>query len=452
MKHFFGTDGIRGKFGEPPITPEIVLHLGWAVGRVLGADHGAGSRVMIGKDTRVSGYILESALEAGLAAAGCNVVMLGPMPTPGIAYLTRTARAQAGIVISASHNPYYDNGIKFFSPEGHKLDDAVEAAIEAQMEQPLVPVESSSLGKAERFADAPGRYIEFCKSSIPQKISLKGLKLVVDTANGAAYHIAPNVFTELGADVTTINAQPDGFNINAECGSTAPEGLQRAVTAFGADAGVALDGDGDRVLLVDGNGRIIDGDLILYILGCQEKQRGALTGGVVGTVMSNLGLEQALAHQGIPFSRAKVGDRYVLSEMLHKQWTLGGESSGHIICLNKSTTGDGTIAALQVLQTMVQTGKSLSELAEGMQIMPQVMVNVRLNGANGSAQHIAEHATVNDAVRFAEDALGDEGRILVRPSGTEPVIRVMVEGADQAKIDRLSQQVANAVSAAATGG
>lgn len=445
QRRYFGTDGIRGRMGEEPITPQTVLKLGWAAGKVLGqgaADH---AKVLIGKDTRVSGYLLESALEAGLSAAGVDILLLGPMPTPGIAYLTRTARARAGIVISASHNPYDDNGIKFFGPDGMKLPDDVERAIEAAMADELRTVDPRRLGKARRYEDAPGRYIEFCKSSFPHRLSLEGLRIVVDCANGAAYNIAPHVFSELGADVLPIANEPDGFNINDGCGSTQPRLLQKSVLETQANVGIALDGDGDRVILVDERGEVVDGDQILYIAALSRQEAGRLRGGVVGTVMSNLGLEQALSRRGIAFRRAAVGDRYVLAMLQELGWELGGETSGHVICLDKSTTGDGIISALEVLAVMVRTGKSLHELKSGMALYPQTMINVRM-------QHrfdVRSSAPVMQAVREAEQELAGQGRVVLRPSGTEPVVRVMVEGCDPVVVERLTRQLADVVQRAA---
>lgn len=454
-KRYFGTDGIRGRVGQDPITPEMVLKLGWASGRVLGAGD-EGGRVLIGKDTRVSGYLLESALESGLSAAGIDVSLLGPMPTPGIAYLTRTARARAGIVISASHNPYHDNGIKFFSSTGCKLPDEVEMAIEEAMGQPMRTVDSAVLGKAERYSDAGGRYVEFCKSTFPARQRLDGLTIVVDCANGAAYNIAPAVFAELGAKVVAIADQPDGFNINRECGSTHPEQLQRTVVERNADLGIALDGDGDRVIMVDSNGQCVDGDQILYIIGFARHIADRLNGGIVGTFMSNFGLERACFQNNIPFKRAAVGDRYVISLLQEEGWELGGESSGHIICLDKSTTGDGIITALQVLTVMTECGKSLAELKAGMQVYPQTIVNVPIPLPNEATQDdgrppfdIHQSSQVMRAVREAENELADQGRVLLRASGTEPVIRVMVEGADAQLVERLSRQLAETVKSAA---
>jgi len=444
-RKYFGTDGVRGCVGEEPITPEFVLKLGWAAGRVLGAKSGDPGKILVGKDTRVSGYLLESALESGLSAAGVDISLLGPMPTPAVAYLTRTARARAGIVISASHNPYQDNGIKFFSAEGTKLPDEVELEIERVMSEPLRMVSSSELGKAWRYDDAGGRYIEFCKSTFPNRASLDGLRIVVDCANGAAYHVAPQVFSELGAEVIAIANEPDGFNINRECGSTHPDTLRRAVLDAGAHLGIALDGDGDRVLMVDGNGAVVDGDQLLYIIAVDRLASGALRGGLVGTLMSNFGLETVCRSRNIPFVRAAVGDRYVMGELVERGWDLGGETSGHIICLDKLTTGDGTIAALQVLAAMVRVGRSLAELKSGMTLFPQTMINVRMARRFDPKSSTA----VQDAVRAAERELQGQGRVVLRPSGTEPVIRVMVEGADSAQVARLTQEIADVVRRAA---
>lgn len=449
MSHsrFFGTDGVRGKVGEAPITPEQVLKLGWAAGRVLGVKDGDPGKILIGKDTRISGYLLESALESGLSAAGVDIRLLGPMPTPGIAYLTRTARARAGIVISASHNPYDDNGIKFFSSEGTKLPDDVENEIERVMQQPLTTVDSSRLGRAKHYEDAAGRYVEFCKSTFPSRMNLEKLKIVIDCANGAAYRIGPHVFSELGADVVAIASEPDGLNINHECGSTYPALLQKTVRDVGADIGIALDGDGDRVIMADRNGRLIDGDHLLYIIAMEHKARDTLQGGVVGTLMTNLGLEKALAAKGVPFARAAVGDRHVLSMLYEKGWELGGETSGHIICLNRSTTGDGIIAALQVLASIVVSGKSLEQLLSGLETYPQTMINVRTK----RRFNIKDFPQVQQAVRDVESELADTGRVVLRASGTEPVVRVMVEGQDKSQVERLSQQLADTVRLAAEG-
>ena len=445
-RHFFGTDGVRGTMGEEPITPETMLKLGWAAGRVLGrgmtGDH---VKVIIGKDTRVSGYLIESALEAGLSAAGVDISLLGPMPTPGIAYLTRTSRARAGIVISASHNPYQDNGIKFFSSEGAKLPDDVEAEIERMMTEPLKTVAPNQLGKARRYEDAGGRYIEFCKSTYPHRLSLEGLRIVVDCANGAAYNIAPHVLSELGAHVIAIANEPDGFNINRDCGSTHPRMLQKTVLENQADVGIALDGDGDRCLLVDARGQVVDGDQMLYVMTMARHARGRLHGGVAGTVMTNLGFEHAMQAQQIPFARAKVGDRHVLALMQENGWELGGETSGHIICLDKSTTGDGIIAALEVLAVMRQTDKSLADLKSGMAVYPQTLINVRTlrrMDLNGTPR-------IMDAVRAVEQELNGTGRVVLRASGTEPVVRVMVEGRDATQIERLGRQIADVVRNAA---
>ena len=444
-RKYFGTDGIRGRVGDEPITPELMLKLGWAVGRVLGRSGDNPGKVLIGKDTRVSGYLLESALESGLSAAGVDVQLLGPMPTPGIAYLTRTARARAGIVISASHNPYEDNGIKFFSSQGTKLPDQVESEIEAVMARPLETVPCDALGKARRYEDAAGRYIEFCKSTFPSRASLEGLRIVVDCANGAAYQIAPHVFSELGADVIAIADEPDGFNINRGCGATDPALLQKTVDEYRADLGIALDGDGDRVIMIDANGHIVDGDQALYIIATARHQRGDLRGGIVGTLMTNLGLEQAFADLDIPFKRAAVGDRYVMNTLLEENWELGGESSGHIICLDKHSTGDGIIAALQVLAVMVEKHESLGDLAAGLQIYPQTLVNVRTE----KRLDLNNCDQIKEAVLVAENELAEHGRVLLRASGTEPVIRVMVEGVDDSLVQRLSRDLAEAVKQAA---
>jgi len=441
-RKYFGTDGVRGRVGDAKINPEVVLKLGWAAGRVLG--NGNGGKVLIGKDTRISGYLFESALEAGLVAAGMDIRLLGPMPTPGIAYLTRTLRAAAGIVISASHNPYYDNGIKFFSADGCKLPDELEAAIEAEMEKPLATVSSDRLGKAERVEDAAGRYIEFCKSTVPSSMRLSGLKLVVDCANGATYHIAPHVFEELGAEVTVIGASPDGFNINREAGSTHPRVLQKAVLESGADLGVAFDGDGDRLIMVDHEGAIVDGDAILYIIARSRLDRPeGLRGKVVGTLMTNLGLEMALRELGLELERTRVGDRYILEALKRNDWSLGGEPSGHIICLDRTTTGDGIVAALQVMAAMVLSGASLRDLSIGMPRLPQTLVNVELEGA--APAEVMEDRRVREAVADVEAALGDSGRVLLRPSGTEPLIRVMVEGTEASRVTELANAIADAV-------
>lgn len=444
-RRFFGTDGVRGKVGEDPITPERVLKLGWAVGRVLGMKGSDPGKILIGKDTRISGYLLESALESGLCAAGIDIRLLGPMPTPGIAYLTRTARARAGIVISASHNPYDDNGIKFFSSDGSKLPDDVELQIERMMDEPLQTVDSSHLGKAKRYDDAAGRYVEFCKSTFPSRFSLEGLKIVLDCANGAAYSIGPHVFSELGADLIAIGNEPDGININDDCGSTHPELLQKTVRETGAHLGIALDGDADRVVMVDGNGELLDGDQLLYMIALDRHAKGRLQGGIVGTLMTNLGLEQALAARAIPFVRANVGDRYVMAMLQEKGWQVGGETSGHIICLDRSTTGDGIIAALQVLAAMIESGKTLAQFRAGLEIYPQTMVNVRMS----RRFDVKSSTTVQQAVRAVESELADHGRVVLRASGTEPVVRVMVEGRDATQVERLSRSLADVVRRAA---
>lgn len=440
QRKYFGTDGIRGHVGLSNINPEFVLKLGWAVGRVLA--NGERKKVVIGKDTRVSGYMLESALEAGLSAAGVDVALLGPMPTPGIAYLTQTLRANAGIVISASHNLFEDNGIKFFSSDGGKLPDCVELAIEAELEQQLQTVSSAKLGKAARINDAAGRYIEFCKSTIPSLSRLSNLKIVVDCANGATYHIAPNVFSELGADVVSMGVKPDGFNINQDCGSTAPEALREKVISVGADIGIGLDGDGDRVILVDSFGNLVDGDQIIYMIAKDRHQRGVLNGGVVGTLMSNYGLELAITSLGIPFQRSKVGDRYVLEALREKDWKIGGETSGHIVCLDKTTTGDGIVAALQVLAIMVKQNKTLHELTEGINLLPQTLVNLKTN----NAALLASNPDVIQAVKNLESNLNGEGRVLLRPSGTEPLLRVMVEGANESVVRQQAQMLCDDIS------
>lgn len=440
-RKYFGTDGIRGKVGEAPITPDFVLKLGWAAGKVL-ARHGS-KKIIIGKDTRISGYMLESALEAGLAAAGLTAAFTGPMPTPAIAYLTRTFRAEAGIVISASHNPFDDNGIKFFSSEGTKLPDDVEEAIELEMEKPITCVESAQLGRASRIVDAAGRYIEFCKGTFPSELNLNGLKIVVDCANGATYHIAPNVLRELGATVIAIGVQPDGMNINKECGATDLKLLQQRVLAEKADIGLAYDGDGDRIMMIDHLGDKVDGDQILYIIAREALRQGQLRGGVVGTLMSNMGLELALKQLGIPFTRAKVGDRYVLEKMQEKGWRLGAENSGHVILLDKTTTGDGIVASLQVLTAIVRNHMSLHDLCSGMKMLPQVLVNVRFAGEHDPLQSDAVKAVTAEV----EKALAGRGRVLLRKSGTEPLIRVMVEGENEAQVTELANRIADQVKA-----
>ncbi|GKX56625.1 phosphoglucosamine mutase [Leminorella grimontii] len=441
-RKYFGTDGIRGKVGEHPITPDFVLKLGWAAGKVL-ARHGS-RKIIIGKDTRISGYMLESALEAGLAAAGLSASFTGPMPTPAVAYLTRTFRAEAGIVISASHNPFDDNGIKFFSIDGTKLPDAVEEAIEAEMEKPLTCVTSAELGKASRINDAAGRYIEFCKGGFPSELSLSSLKVVVDCANGATYHIAPSVLRELGATVITIGCEPDGMNINEQCGATDVRALQERVLTEKADLGIAFDGDGDRVIMVDHLGNRVDGDQIMYIIAREALRKGQLKGGAVGTLMSNMGLELALKQLGIPFARAKVGDRYVLEKMNELGWTIGAENSGHVILLDKTTTGDGIVAGLQVLAAVVRNQMSLHDLCSGMKLLPQILVNVRFSGQHDPLAT----ESVKQATLEAEEALAGRGRVLLRKSGTEPLIRVMVEGEDEQQVLALANRIADAVKAA----
>ncbi|WP_031433677.1 phosphoglucosamine mutase [Methylomarinum vadi] len=438
-KKYFGTDGIRGKVGDYPITPDFMLKLGWATGRVF-ANEGNGF-VLVGKDTRISGYMFEAALEAGLSAAGVDTKMLGPMPTPGIAYLTRTLRAKAGIVISASHNPYYDNGIKFFSVEGTKLPDEVEYKIEQYIDSPMTTVESSKLGKVKRVVDAAGRYIEFCKATVPTKLDFKGMRIVIDCAHGATYHIAPHVFSEVGAEVVTIGAEPNGLNINDECGATKPEILAAKVLEYRADLGIALDGDGDRVIMVDQKGEIVDGDELIYIIAKSRLKSGKLNGPVVGTLMTNLGMEHALQKEGVKLLRAKVGDRYVMEMLTAENGILGGEGSGHIICLDRTTTGDGIISALQVLAEMRDTGKSLHELKSGMEKYPQVLINVRV----GRKVDIDKVDSVQKAVAAVEKKLGDSGRVLLRASGTEPLIRVMVEGSNREDVEKYAQQLANDV-------
>ena len=444
-RKYFGTDGIRGRVGDAPVTPDFMLKLGWATGKVFAATDGSRPTVVIGKDTRVSGYMLESALQAGLVAAGANVKLVGPLPTPGIALLTRSQKADAGIVISASHNPYYDNGIKFFNGQGSKLSDELELQIEAMIDSPMETVDSDQLGKASRIADAAGRYIEYCKSTFPDEISLKGLKIVIDCAHGATYNIAPGVFSELGADVTLMGAEPDGYNINEGVGSTEPEALQQRVMEEGADLGVAFDGDGDRLQMVNREGQLLTGDDVLYILAMHRLATGGSDSGVVGTLMTNMGLELALEQSGLRLARAKVGDRYVKELMVAEGWSLGGESSGHIICGNLSTTGDGVIAALQVLAAVVASGRSLSQLTSGFTPLPQVLVNVRIK----KGFDIAAHQAINDACERVEQALIGRGRLLLRPSGTEPVIRVMVEGDETVAIDSLANEVAEAIRQAA---
>ncbi|WP_017431320.1 phosphoglucosamine mutase [Vreelandella jeotgali] len=442
-RRYFGTDGIRGTVGDYPITADFMLKLGWAAGQVLRRDDSR-ARVLIGKDTRISGYMFESALEAGFSAAGVDVALLGPMPTPGIAYLTRTFRAEAGVVISASHNPFDDNGIKFFSADGTKLPDNVEERIEAMLEEPLTTADAAALGKAMRVHDAPGRYVEFCKSTLPERLSLHGLSIVLDCAHGATYHIAPNVFRELGADVSVIGAEPDGVNINRDVGSTHTASLRAAVIHRGADLGIAFDGDGDRVLLVDSGGHEVDGDDMLYLIARDRKQHGVLNGGVVGTLMSNFGLAMALEKLGIPFERARVGDRFVMERMAANGWSLGGEPSGHVVCAHAQTTGDGIVSALQVVAIMVREKATLPALLATLEKVPQALVNVRLP-AGTRARSVLETPEVERAVADIETRLGEEGRVLLRPSGTEPLIRVMVEGRAHLDVDALAGELARQV-------
>ncbi|MDN6319143.1 MAG: phosphoglucosamine mutase [Marinobacter sp.] len=439
-RKYFGTDGIRGRVGEHPITPEFMLHLGWAAGQAF-KKAGQRNSVLIGKDTRLSGYMFESALEAGLSAAGVDVKLLGPMPTPAIAYLTRTFRASAGIVISASHNPHHDNGIKFFSAEGTKLDDALEADIESWLERPIEVCGSADLGKASRVEDAPGRYVEFCKSTVPNELTLDHLKIVLDCAHGATYHVAPQVFRELGAQVSVIGAEPDGLNINLDVGSTYLGALKQAVVDTGADLGIAFDGDGDRVLMVDRDGSEVDGDELLYVIASQRFSEERLKGGVVGTLMTNLGVELALTEMGISFERAKVGDRYVMERLVANNWVLGGEGSGHMVIRDCTSTGDGIVSALQVLLSLGKSGKTLAELRRGMRKLPQKMINVRV----AKRFDPLSRDDVALAVQRAETELGDSGRVLLRASGTEPLIRVMVEGKNADDICRIAEELAGVV-------
>lgn len=444
-KQYFGTDGIRGAVGQAPITPDFMLKLGWACGRVFAREAGGSGRctVIIGKDTRVSGYMFESALEAGLVAAGVNVKLLGPMPTPAVALMTQKQAADAGIVISASHNPFFDNGIKFFSAAGAKLPDEMELAIEAELALDLTTVSSRDIGKVVRMVDAAGRYIEFCKSTVPEGFNLRGMKIAVDCAHGATYHIAPSVFSELGAEVVSLGVQPDGFNINEGVGSTDTAALAALVGEARADLGIAFDGDGDRVLFVDADGQLVDGDELIYIIACHRLAAGRSDAGVVGTLMSNLGMELALREQGLQFVRANVGDRYVKERMEAEGWHLGGESSGHIICSDITTTGDGIVAALQVLQALRASGESLAALRAGMSKFPQTMINVRAEGRLA----LDEHPAIAEATAEVEAQLGERGRVLLRPSGTEPVVRVMVEGEDGAEVAALCRSLADRVEA-----
>ena len=439
-KKYFGTDGIRGRVGEYPITPDFMLKLGWAAGmafRKMGA-----CKVLVGKDTRISGYMFESALEAGLTSAGADVMLLGPMPTPAIAYLARTFQAEAGIVISASHNPHDDNGIKFFSGKGTKLPDELELMIEELLDTPMTVVESSKIGKVSRINDASGRYIEFCKSSVPTGTSFSGLKIVIDCAHGATYKVAPSVFRELGAEVVVLSAQPNGLNINDNCGSTHMGQLQAAVLAEHADLGIAFDGDGDRVLMVDHTGAVVDGDELLFIIARDLHGRGKLQGGVVGTLMSNLGLELALAELSIPFIRANVGDRYVIAELLERDWLVGGENSGHIVCFNHTTTGDAIIAALQVLMALKARNEGLAQTRQALRKCPQVLINVRFGGGESPL----EHPAVKEASARVTQAMAGRGRVLLRKSGTEPLVRVMVEGEDETQVRSYAEELAKLVS------
>lgn len=449
-RKYFGTDGVRGRVGELPITPEFVMRIGYAAGVTLVAREqlppGERPAILIGKDTRVSGYMLEASLQAGFAAAGVDVMLAGPIPTPAVAYLTRALRLQAGVVISASHNPFFDNGIKFFSAGGAKLPDAVEAEIEERIGQPMGCADSARLGRARRINDAAGRYIEFCKSTFPNEFDLRGMRIALDCAHGAAYHIAPSVFHELGAEVISVGVEPNGLNINDDVGATRPEHLRQTVLSHGADVGIALDGDGDRLIMVDRHGEIYDGDKLLYVIAAARRAEGRLEG-VVGTLMSNLGFEHAITRLGMPFARAKVGDRYVL-EMLHERgWKIGGENSGHIICLDRHSTGDGIVSALQVLAALKQAGVTLAEACADLVFYPQRLINVRLPlGFDWQADDGIAAAKVE-----AEQRLGDTGRVLLRPSGTEPLLRVMVEGSDGAMVELLARQIAAAVEAAITG-
>lgn len=436
-KKYFGTDGIRGRVGQYPITPEFMLRLGWAAGQAFKRD-GQRNSVLIGKDTRLSGYMFESALESGLSAAGVDVKLLGPMPTPAIAYLTRTFRASAGIVISASHNPHHDNGIKFFSPEGTKLDDALELEIERWLDVPLEVCGAKELGKASRIDDAPGRYVEFCKSTVPNSFSLEGLHLVLDCAHGATYHVAPKVFRELGAKISLVGSDPDGLNINLDVGSTHLDALKKTVVEKGADMGIAFDGDGDRVLMVDRDGSEVDGDELLFIIASQRHASGTLNGGVVGTLMTNLGVELALREQGIEFERAKVGDRYVMEMLAQRNWLVGGEGSGHLVVRDCTSTGDGIVSALQVLLALSRAGKSLAECRNGMSKLPQKMINVRVEARFDPMQR----SDIQAAMHKAEERLGSSGRILLRASGTEPLIRVMAEGQDESDITQVAEELA----------
>ncbi|MFZ4760477.1 MAG: phosphoglucosamine mutase [Burkholderiaceae bacterium] len=441
-RKYFGTDGVRGRVGEMPITPEFVMRLGWAAGRVLAQRTGARPTVLIGKDTRISGYLLEAALEAGFSAAGVDVMLSGPLPTPAVAYLTRALRLSAGVVISASHNPFEDNGIKFFSADGNKLPDDTEARIEATLEEPMGCVRSELLGRAKRIEDAAGRYIEFCKSTFPSDFDLRGVRMVVDCAHGAAYQTAPHVFHELGAEVVQIGATPNGLNINDRVGATHPESLQKAVLEHKADFGIALDGDADRLIMCDGDGRLFNGDELLYLI-VRERTRHRHVAGAVGTLMSNFGLEQAFQRLGVNFARAKVGDRYVLETLQQRGWLYGGESSGHLLCLDCHTTGDGTISALQVLGAMRRSSQTLAQLTADLTLYPQTLINVKVE----KGFDWQSHAGLREAQRQVERELGQDGRVLIRPSGTEPLLRVMVEARSQESAERLAQRMAGAIAA-----
>jgi phosphoglucosamine mutase len=448
-RKYFGTDGVRGRVGVHPITPQFVMHLGYAAGKVLAkTTHNTGERpaVLIGKDTRISGYMLESALEAGLIAAGIDVYLAGPISTPAVAYLTRALRLQAGVVISASHNPFEDNGIKFFSANGSKLPDEVELAIEAALDEPMVTNHSDGLGKAKRLDDAVGRYIEFCKSTFPYEMDLRGMKIVVDSAHGATYHTARNVFHELGADVVSIGAQPDGKNINDGYGATAPANLRKAVVEHKADIGIALDGDGDRLIMVDAEGRLYDGDQLLYVIARHRQANNKMHGGVVGTLMTNLAFEHAMQKLGIPFKRAKVGDRYVMEVLQQEGWQLGGENSGHILCLDKHTTGDGIVSALQVLHALADSKHTLAQASEALVMYPQILINIKVE----AAASWVKNETIQAAVTDAEKVLNGKGRVLLRPSGTEPLLRVMVEGEDKQLVEQSAHRIAEVVRKVAT--
>ena len=446
-KKYFGTDGIRGRVGDALINPDFCLRLGWSAGRTLAVE-GRRPLVILGKDTRNSGYMLESALEAGFSAAGVDVALVGPIPTPAVAYLTRTMRADLGVVVSASHNPFDDNGVKFFDGEANKLNDAMELSIESQLDTPLSSISASKLGKVSRVDDARGRYVEFCKRTVDSKLRLDDLHVVVDCANGAGYSVAPRVFRELGADVVAISVNPNGSNINRNCGSTHPEFLREKVVELRADVGIALDGDADRVIMVDAEGEIVDGDELIYVIARSMQMRDRLSGGVVGTEMSNGGLDRAFEDLGIPFERAKVGDRHVVELLRNKGWELGGESSGHIVCLNWANTGDGIVSALQVLSAMVQQNRPLADLKSGMTKLPQEMINVRVEDPGG----VLTHHSVIDAIREVEQRLGKDGRVLVRPSGTEPLLRVMVEGASYVDVRRYVEKIANVASTSVNNG